>query len=572
MKKLRSPWMKFQNVKENEIKVPNISMYDMFKGVAVENAFAPAYDYFGKVVTYKKFLQQIDRTCEAFKRHGVKLGDTVTICLPNFPEGIICVYALNKIGAVGNMVHPLSGEEEIKSYINNSKSKIIVTLDFNKKKLKNIIEDTELKYVIMVDADNSLKLHLKFGYKLKNNKLFNEEKLTKPYIKFNRFLVNNPGEEIIEDVESNDNIADRNAIILHSGGTTGTPKDIILTNVNFNALAIQGKHLFSHFKKGDRVLTIMPIFHGFGLGVSVHCIYYLGGQTILVPKFEAKKCDKLIRKNKPNMIIGVPTLFEALINNKGFKKVDLSFVENVICGGDTLTESLKNRVNKFLKEHNSPAVIEQGYGLSEAVAATSYAKKDLGAPCSIGIPLLGNYYKIVEEGSEKEVPYNCDGEICIYGPTLMKGYLNQPEETNKVLRKHKDGYTWLHTGDVGCMSEEGIITYKQRYKRMIVSSGYNIYPQHIENIINGHESVAKSCVVGAPHKYKVQVAKAFIVLKEGVQASSKIKKEIDTLCKKNLPKFSVPQKYLFKDEFPTTLIGKVDYRTLQDEAEADKDE
>lgn len=572
MRKIKSPWMKFQDTKTNEIEVPKISIYEVFKKTALKNPFVPAYNYFGKVVTYKKFLHQINRTAEAFKRYGVKFGDTVTICLPNFPEGIISMYALNKIGAIANMVHPLSGEEEIKNYVNNSNSKIILTLDFNKKKIKEIIDKTKLKYVIIVDADDSLKLHLKFGYKLANNKIFNEEKLTKPYIKFKKFLNTNPGEEIDEETEPNDNIVDRDAIILHSGGTTGSPKDILLTNGNFNALAIQGAHLFSHFRKGDKVLTVMPIFHGFGLGVSIHCIYYLCGETILVPKFEAKKCDNLIKKYKPNYIIGVPTLYEAIIGNKGFKKADLSFLEVAISGGDTLTESLKNRANAFFKEHNSPAIIEQGYGLSEAVAATSYAKKELEAPCSIGIPLLGNYYKIVAEGTEKEVPYNHDGEICIYGPTVMKGYLNQPEETAKVLRKHKDGRIWLHTGDIGCMSEDGIITFKQRYKRMIVSSGYNVYPQHIEDIINSHESVLKSCVVGTPHKYKIQVPIAFIVLKDDQKPTLKIKKEIDQLCVKNLPKFSVPQKYIFKEEFPTTLVGKVDYRTLQTEAGEDEDD
>lgn len=571
MKKIKSPWMKYQNAKKNEIEVPNKSIYQMFEEVAIKNPFAPAYNYFGTIVSYKKFLHQINRTAEAFKRYGVKHGQTVTICLPNFPEGIICVYALNKIGAIANMIHPLSAEEEIKNYVNETDSKIIVTVDFNKSKLKKVIAETSLKYVVIVAANDSLRLHLKFGYKLINKEFFPEEAMVKPYLKFKQFLVTNPEEEFAEEEVIEDDVSNRDAIILHSGGTTGIPKGIVLTNGNFNALAVQSMNLFSHFKKGDKVLTVMPIFHGFGLGVSMHCIYCLCGQTILVPKFEAKKCDKLIRKNRPNYIIGVPTLYEAILSNKGFKRADLSFIEYVISGGDTLTESLKNRFNAFLKEHNSPAVIEQGYGLSEAVAATSYAKKELGAPCSIGIPFLGNYYKIVEEGSEKEVPYNYDGEICIHGPTVMKGYLNMPDETKKVLRKHKDGLIWLHTGDIGSMDENGIITYKQRYKRMIVSSGYNVYPQHIENVINGHELVIKSCVVGVPHKYKIQVPKAFIVLKDDTKPNSKIRKEIDILCKKNLPKFSVPQKYVFKEDFPTTLVGKVDYRTLQDEVEEDDD-
>ncbi|MGI6330058.1 MAG: AMP-binding protein [Bacilli bacterium] len=572
MKKIKSPWMKFQEEKRNEIEVPKMSIYEMFKEVALENPTALAYNYFGTIVTYKKFLVQIDKTAEAFKRYGVNFGDVVTICLPNFPEGIICVYALNKIGAIANMVHPLSGEGEIKSYVNDTNSKIIVTLDLNKKKIKTIIKDTKLKYVILVDADDSFNIFLKLGYKLLNKKLFNVKKLKKPYLRFKNFLVSNPGEKLKDEKIIKDHVEKRDAIILYSGGTTGIPKGILLTNGNFNALAVQAKHLFGHFEKGDKVLTIMPIFHGFGLGVSIHCIYCLVGQTILVPKFEAKKSDNLIKTYKPNYIIGVPTLFEALLNNKGFKKMNLSFIKYVISGGDSLSESLKDRFNAFLKEHHSLAVIEQGYGLSEAVAATSFARKDLGAPCSIGIPLLGNYYKIVEEGSETEVPYNNDGEICITGPTVMKGYLNNPEETNMVLRKHKDGYTWLHTGDVGSMSEDGIVTYKQRYKRIIVSSGYNVYPLHVENIINSHPLVLKSCVVGVPHKYKIQVPKAFIVLKENVKSSRKIKKEIKEICQKNLPKFSIPYKYIFKEEFPTTLIGKVDYRILENDEDDEEDE
>lgn len=414
---------------------------------------------------------------------------------------------------------------------------------------------------------------LKTGYRLKTGKLFKKDRLEEPCIEFRTFLNGGKAdgaiaaEAITDDFALDGDAAGRSAIILHSGGTTGSPKDILLTNGNFNALALQAKQLLKDFRKGDKVLAVMPIFHGFGLGVSVHCMHFLCGETVLVPKFEAGKCHTLLRRYRPNVVIGVPTLFEAILGNPGFGNSDLSFIRCVICGGDSLTDSLRSRVNAFLKEHGSSAVIEQGYGLSEAVAATSYAKKELGAPSSIGIPLLGNYYKIVQEGTGKEMPPDCDGEICIHGPTVMKGYLNQPEETARVLRRHEDGRLWLHTGDVGCMNEDGIVTFKQRYKRMIVSSGYNVYPQNVEEVINSHDCVLKSCVVGVSHPYRMQVPKAFVVLKDGIKPDARIEREMEELCRKNLPRFSVPDSFIFKDTFPTTLVGKIDYRALQSEAE-----
>ena len=364
-------------------------------------------------------------------------------------------------------------------------------------------------------------------------------------------------------IESKKNDA---SIILHSGGTTGTPKGIILTNGNFNALAEQVKIVFNNVNVGDKILAILPIFHGFGLGVSIHATLNLGMEVVLIPQFNAKEADTILKKYKPAIITGVPTLYEAFLKNKGLENADLSFLKYCVSGGDTLTLEQTKRIDEFFKDHNSKARIQQGYGMTESLAAVCVGHGVANKPCTIGIPFPGTYLKIVAIGSQDKVSYGTPGEICICGPTVMTGYLNNPDETNLVLQKHKDGNIWLHTGDIGSMDKDGIITYIQRLKRMIISSGYNIYPQQIESIIESHPSVLKCTVVGVPHPYKVQVPKAYIVLKQDINLNHSIKKEIKELCFENLSKFSQPADFEYRESLPTTLIGKIDYKKLEREA------
>ena len=275
--------------------------------------------------------------------------------------------------------------------------------------------------------------------------------------------------------------------------------------------------------------------------------------------------NSIIKKYKPNFIVGVPTLFEALLKNNRLKKKDLSSVRCVISGGDTLSKPLKDKVDTFLKEHGSNATVREGYGLTECVGASCLTPHNKYKEESIGIPLPDVTYKIVKIGTHDELPRNMDGEICINGPTVMMGYLDSPKETAKVLRKHEDGKVWLHTGDIGCMDEEGFVYFKQRLKRMIVSSGYNIYPSYIEKIIESHPSVQTSTVIGIDHPYKVQVAKAYIVLKEGIKPSHSIKKSIKEHCEKNLAKYTLPYEYEFRTELPKTKVGKISYLELEKE-------
>ena len=556
--RVKIPWKKYYTKEELKFKVEDISIYEMFKRSALSNLNCPAVNYYGRVYSYKEFLKRIDRAALSFSRIGVKKGDIVTICMPNTPEGLISFYAVSKIGAISNMIHPLSGEEEIKNYLNSTKSKYLVMVDFCYEKVRNVISETDVCKVIVAPVSNSMFPHMQAGYKFKTWRM-KKPRRSKLYTYWNDFIISS----YFETEKPISCKAEDPAVILHSGGTTGKPKGIVLSNGNFNALALQARVIFKDLKPRDKVLGIMPIFHGFGLGVSFHIPFGLGCEVILVPQFNAKKFDELLEKYCPNVICGVPTLYEALTNTKN-KKLDLSMLKYVISGGDSLSSNLSERINDFLLSHGSKVKVSQGYGMTEALAAVALSFGDAYRDGSIGIPFPGNYIKIVKPGTQDEVSYGEDGEICVSGPTVMLGYLDNEKETNEMLQKHNDGMIWLHTGDIGMMNENGIIYYKQRLKRMIISSGYNVYPSYIEKVIEEHPAVLNCSVIGVPHPYKVEVPKAYIVLKDGYSPIS-VKSSIKEHCKKNLAVYSIPHEFVYRKSLPHTLMGKIDFKKLQED-------
>ena len=358
------------------------------------------------------------------------------------------------------------------------------------------------------------------------------------------------------------------AVILYSGGTTGVCKGISLSNYNFNSLGKQIVKMNYQFIPGDSMLAAMPIFHGFGLGVSIHSMLANGGRCILVPRFTVDSYASLIRNRKPNFISGVPSLYEALLHHDCLKDADLSFLKGIYSGGDSLSSEEKERIDNFLKERHCPVHVQEGYGATECVAASCLTPNEFEKKGSIGIPLPDMYFKIVKVGTEEEVPYGEEGEICISGPTVMLGYVNQPEETKDALRKHEDGLTWLHTGDLGSMDEDGFVYFIQRLKRMIVSNGYNIYPSQIEKVLMQHEAVSQVCVIGVKDPIKIQHVKACIVLKPGISESQELKDSILALCKKNIAKYALPYDMEFRESLPTTKVGKIAYHELEEEENA----
>jgi long-chain acyl-CoA synthetase len=313
------------------------------------------------------------------------------------------------------------------------------------------------------------------------------------------------------------------------------------------------------------MLAIMPIFHGFGLGVCLHTAYVSGGTTILVPQFSINTYAGLLKKYKPHYIAGVPTLYEAMLRLRNIDKLDMSQLEGVFSGGDSLSVELKRKVDAFLKERGSTEQVREGYGLTECVTASCLTPRRFHKEGSIGIPYPDMHYKIVRRGTQETAPYGEEGEIVLYGPTVMKGYDNNEEETAQALQTHPDGRVWLHTGDLGKMDEDGFVYFRQRIKRMIVSSGYSIYPSQLENIIESHEEVLISCVIGVPDDYKMQRLKAFVVLRDGKEPTEEIKESILGHCRKNIAKYAMPREFEYRSSLPRTLVGKVAYLELEKE-------
>ena len=561
--KINTPWYKEYKDVPSHLEYPNSTMIDYLEECSKDRLNKLAFKYYGKSYTFKSMLENVDNIARSLKALGIAEDDKVTICMPNTPEGVMTFYAVNKIGAVANMIHPLSSEKEIEFYVNNVESKFILTVDVACQKILNIVENTSLEKVVVASASASMNPVMSGLYYVTEGRKIKYKKADKNLlIEWKDFI--SLGSHYLGRYKTTKG-SDDLAIILYSGGTTGTPKGIGLSNRNFNALAMQAHLMCDPAKEGDSILSIMPIFHGFGLGVCIHTTLCIGMTCILIPAFQAKKFGDLIKKYKPNFIVGVPTLFEAMLNSKKIKKNDLSCVTCMVSGGDFLTVKLKNEIDKFLREHGSKAEVRPGYGLTESSAATCLSPTGRYREGTIGIPFPDTYFKIVKIGTHDEAEYNTDGEICISGPTVMMGYVNNEKETIQTLRVHDDGMLWLHTGDIGSMDEDGYIYFKQRLKRMIVSSGYNIYPSQIEKIISEHEDVLTCTVIGIDHPYKVQVAKAYIVLKDGIEPTKEVKESIKEYCERNIAKYSLPYEYEYRSSLPTTLVGKVAYRELEKE-------
>lgn len=568
MTKPNAPWMKYYEGMPETLTYPSGSMYEAIRDYATAHnkLHSNAYEFQGKATNYEQFLGKIDRVARAYSAIGIGEGDRVTVCMPNAPQGIDTFYALNRIGAIPAMIHPLSAVGEITFYIKNSESKAVLVLDlFYEKVLEALKEIDRPVKVIVARIKDELPFPLNLLYPLTvKNKPSPLPKDNKNVISWNEFISNGKKSAPLPNKFPK---KDDTAVILFSGGTTGTSKGIELTNLNMNALGTQVAAGAGFSMDGLRMFSVMPLFHGFGLGVGIHTALINGGTCILIPQFTVKTYARDVKKYKPTVIVGVPTLYEALLRSEGFD-FDLSFLDGVFCGGDSLSVELKKKVDAFLKEHNAKVQIREGFGTTECVTASCLTPHDFYREGSIGIPFIDVYYQICDPNTDKELPYGTEGEICICGPTVMKGYLNNKSETASTLRTHDDGNVWLHTGDLGTMDEDGFIYYKQRMKRLIIVSGINVYPSQVENAIDAHPDVLLSCAIGVPDPYKMHKVKAFVVLRQGVEPSDKIKEEILANCRKNISRYGVPREIEFRTELPKTLVGKVAYRKLEEEEEA----
>ena len=563
-----APWLKYYGNTPASLEYPHKTMYEMVEAAAKRHPNHVAYVFMGKKTTYTEFMKRIQAAAQGLYKMGIRKGDKVTICMANTPQALDCFYALNRIGAIPNMIHPLSASQEIAFYLNFSKSKAVLTLDQFYYKVAEILPQLENPTEILIaKVADELPAPLSALYPLTKSARA-VKKLPKAGYTLWYDMVKAGKNTRLPAQKSR---YDACGAILYSGGTTGTTKGIMLSNLNFNALALQtiAASGFSMEEISNmKMLSVMPVFHGFGLGIGIHTPLVAGGTCILIPQFNVKVYAKTLMKQKPNLIPGVPTLFEALLRTEDLEGADLSFLKGIFSGGDSLSPELKKKVDAFLREHNCSEQIREGYGTTECVTASCLTPKDYARQGSIGVPFPDTYYKIVEPGTTNEVGPNIEGEICISGPTVMLGYMDNPYETANTLRRHYDGRIWLHTGDLGHMDQDGFVYFRQRIKRMIITSGYNVYPSQLENIIDANDKVLISCVIGVKDPYRVQRVKAYVVPMPGVEPSEALKQEILDYCSGRIAKYAMPREIEFRKELPKTLVGKVAYRVLEEEANA----
>ena len=517
-----------------------------------------AIEYFETQVTYREMIKRTNKVAAALKAIGAEKGDRITVCMPNTPESVYAIYAINEIGAVANMVHPLSSENEIEDYLNQAESKILFCIDIAYPKVEAILKNTSVEQVIVVSPTRSMSLIVRIIYKLTKGRK-NHIKKSQQIVTWDKFL--SRASRFIGNPHARVNATD-DAMIMYSGGTTGKPKGIVLSNLNFNAQALGAKYLVPElFKPEFSFMAFLPNFHAFGFGCCIHMPLYFGARTFLIPQFNPKKFKQYITKYKVSTLVGVPTVFDYLTKIR-FKKDALKNVKFVVSGGDMISMANKEKINDFLKAHGSKAIIENGYGLTEASGGFIFSPRSVANdPDAIGYPLPDNEVLILDIKTKKPVPVGEDGEIVVRGMSVMKRYLGKPKETEEAFLK-VGNKKFLRTGDIGYLDEKGVVHFRSRLKRMIISNGYNIYPANIEEVTLKCQNVASCAAIGREDKLRGEKVVVFIVAKEGA-SERQIKKELTAIYRKNLAKYEIPREFRFIDALPQTKLAKVDFKALE---------
>ncbi len=549
------PWLKFYGNVPHSIDYPRVTMYEALMQTVEQYPDRIAYDFFDYTSTYRQFGRDIDLCANALASLGLKKGDRITISMPTSPQGIICFYAANKLGVVASMIHPLSTPAEIAYYLNVSNSRVALTLDMFHNSFKNLPEKTPLELLILTEIFDQL---------TREQPMAEKPPVTDgPAVRWWKALMTAKHPEAPKAAMQTDEMA----VILYSGGTTGFPKGIMLSNYNFISEGLMVANWGGGVLMAEEssVLAILPIFHGFGLGICCNAAFMGGSKSILVPQFTPEIVADLIKKKRPSLLVGVPTLYDALTKNEVFQNTDLSCLKNTSCGADSLPRQVKDRFEEVVKRQGGDIQLVEGYGLTEAVTGIMSTPIDGYRENSVGIPFPDMLAKVVKIGTIEEVPIGQEGELCVSGPAVMLGYLEQPEETARVLQKHADGRIWLHTGDIFTEDADGYFYFKLRLKRMIKSSGMNVYPVQVEAVLQQHPDVSAACVIGVPDEQQVERVKAVVVLKDPAKAGPEMEKALIEHCRKNLIKWSCPREMEFRAALPLTKVGKIAYTVLEQE-------
>ncbi len=559
------PWLRYYGSVPHSLAYPPVTLYEAVAATAKKTPDAVAWDFFGTTSTYGELLAAIDRCADALAALGMKQGERLLISMPTAPAGIVAFYAANRLGVVPALIHPLSTAPEIEHYLNASGARVALTLDAFYGVFAQVRPKQPLQYLVLAKIGDYLSPLKRAGFWLTKGRKIpavpNDARVqwwkalmagALPRVPAAQRPTNDPAAQ----QHTNDPAA-----ILFSGGTTGVPKGIVLSNRNLIAEGMQAA-AWGGMGHGDSILAILPIFHGFGLGVCVNAAFMAGGKSILVPQFSPEIVAKLLRTARPNLLVGVPTLFDALAKDPSLVQADLSCLRACFSGADTLSRPVKERFEALVAAGGGKVRLLEGYGLTEAVTAIMAMPLTEYREGSIGIPFPDMDAKICRLGTTEPLPPGEEGEICVAGPAVMLGYLDDPEATAQTLRVHDDGNTWLHTGDLGKRDVDGFFYFTVRAKRMIKSSGFNVYPAQVESVLYQHPRVAEACVIGVPDDAQVERVKAVIVLKDGVPETDATAQQLIDFCRERLIKWSCPREVEFRHALPKTRVGKVDYKVL----------
>ncbi len=550
------PWIRFYGDVPAQLDYPPVTLYVALAAIARQVPDDIAWEFFGKRATYRELLSSVDCCASMLAAQGLAEGDCLLIAMPTTPQGVIAFYAANRLGARPAMIHPLSTPAEITHYLDATGATMALTLDAFYPSVAAATPRRALARIILARIADYLPPLKGLGFWLTKGRHIGAipaDARVRHWAERMRVAapLADPPRRAPDDV----------AAILFSGGTTGLPKGIELTNANFIAQGTQAV-AWVHISEADSMLAILPIFHGFGLAVCVNAVLLAGGKCILVPQFSPRIVADLIRTQRPNILVGVPTLFDALARDPALQRADLSCLKACFCGADTLPREVKERFEELVTARGGNVRLLEGYGLTEAVSGIMAMPAGFYREGSVGIPFPDTLAKICAIGGVDELPPGTEGEICISGPAVMRGYLDDAEATAEALRRHPDGRIWLHTGDLGRMDEDGFFYFSVRLKRMIKSSGFNVYPAQVEAVLREHPAVADACVIGVPDAAQVERVVAWVVPAAGTVGDSATAEALIAHCRERIIKWSCPREVHFLESLPTTRVGKIDYRTL----------
>jgi long-chain acyl-CoA synthetase len=561
---IEKPWLKFFSEEAREASMPKNTIYRHLRANNENRRSDTALNYFGRKISYGTLLDEADRCAGAFKAAGIGKGDIVAAATVTIPEMVYALYGLNKIGAAPLVIDPRTSASGVMDFIKESGSKIFIVIDLFYEALKDAIFESGVEKIVVISADTSLPSSIRFlkQFKMPAPKIATSDKV----LTWTQFSATGEGIKT-ETVEYGEN--DLAAVTL-TGGTTGAPKGVMLSNDGFNAIAFDFKHCGVSYDRGQRFLNIIPMFSSYGIVSSLHMPLSLGLEVVVIPKFNADKVGYYVKKYRPEHTLLVPAHYEKLMNSKEMSKgFNLSFFRTAGSGGDTMNAGLEAKLNKFLESRGCRFPLSQGYGMSEVSSAASCCCNGNFKSLSVGYPLLTTNIAIFEPGTQKELDYGEEGEICISGPSIMLGYLNNKAETDKVMRRHDDGTIWVHSGDIGHMDSDGFVYIKGRIKRMItLFNGHKIFPTHIESVLGRHSGVSSCAVVGVNDTQHAQgqLTLAVIETKEtSLEKRTAIKNELYEMCRQELEGSAKPYDIIFVDSMPHTGMGKIDYLKLADD-------